>query len=63
MAKLINIAADAAQRLDRHHYQGFIGILSAGGCAVKRRRGREKERFQMADALNMKKNTRGSEKG
>lgn len=35
MAKLINIAADAAQRLDRHHYQGFIGILSAWASAVK----------------------------
>lgn len=59
MAKLINIAADAAQRLDRHHYQGFIGILSAGSCP----KGGVAERFQMADALNMKKNTRGSEKG
>lgn len=55
MAKLINIAADAdALRLDRHHYQAFIGILTAQGAWQV-----GGVRFQMADALNMK-NTRGS---
>lgn len=41
MAKLINIAADAdALRLDRHHYQAFIGILTGQeGVAGRRDRG------------------------